>query len=161
MDTGQEEKFYKITLEKVNPKDVVRTTRLVMKITNSRLSEAKNLVENVPDIMVEGLTMEDARKVQKMIHSVNASAAIEEDTEAPARNDIFLKIQLQESQNKRERESYDRCPACHSTHIGKLPLRKRLLLKRVFHLKSIKMVKMLQCKDCGYRWEVADNPLEH
>lgn len=159
VEDNNDGKFYKLILKNTPTDTKVKTIKLIMDIHGWGLKEAKDFVDNPPQIIITGLAHSDALKLAKEFTNLENDISVEVDEKAVSKFDVFSEIQSNEKERKdkyeRQQEIEDnkpKCPTCHSTNIAKISGTKRWLSTGLFGLASSNVGKTMECKNCGYKW---------
>ena len=140
----------------------VNTIKCVREITNLGLKEAKILVDTAPQILVEGVTEQDAINLQKMFASEGAILVIERDYNSTERNEVFSKLKEQKvtsvppkMSNVSTTKSVPQkdanmvhCPYCNSTNVNRISSTKKAASIIGFGILSNKIGKQWHCNNC-------------
>lgn len=159
MADSNDGKIYKLVLKNTLIDNKVKTIKLIMDIQGCGLKEAKDFVDNPPQIVTTGLSHSDAQKLAKEFIDLQNDIDIQDDEGAPSIIDVFSKIQSNENERKEKIErvaavenSKPKCPTCGSTNIQKISGTKRWVTTGLFGLASSNVGKTMECRNCGYKW---------
>ncbi|MBR0341667.1 MAG: ribosomal protein L7/L12 [Oscillospiraceae bacterium] len=127
------EKYYKVVLEDVSPKNKVRIIKIIMDYTGIRLTEAKEMADTLPSIIKNGITLEEAQLIATSLMQENAKVTISDSD-----NDML------DDSNYINRIV---CPKCHSTLVSTGSRGFSLLTGFWGSGKTVN-----RCGKCGYKW---------
>ena len=76
VETVEEKSSFEITLTEVPADKKIAILKVVRTITGFGLKESKNIVDNVPHLLKEGVTKEESEKIKKELEDVGGKVLV-------------------------------------------------------------------------------------
>jgi ribosomal protein L7/L12 len=159
----QKDKLYKLVLLNIKG-NYVMTLKLIRDITGYGLQEAKNLINNLPGVIIDGVFLEEVENYKNQFNNIGSLTKIEDST-VTDRDEVLTKIKERKRQNAEALKELQqkqttkwvynevpKCPTCKSTNVEKISVGKKAFGGAMFGLFSSDVRNTMHCKNCGCKW---------
>lgn len=143
-----EDNLYIVKLQRINDKYKAKTAQKIREITGLGLKEAVELINNIPSVIIKGLSYEKCKEIQEVFNACGAVTEIIEDNESTTSNTSLDSYNIPNLKKDIIVQPQVHCPYCNSTDVRKISSTKKAASIIGFGILSNKIGKQWHCNSC-------------